>query len=286
MNREASSLTHTLPPAAGGARSGRRVPPASMKGGMLPRTAATGHTLHECLPDSRRLLPANSPCPPRRQGVHHMTTGVLCVVLFACLAACAPARNGQATSSVTAATATRQTTVQGGAQAALQNAPVIRPGDEAPDFDLPAVDGTRLRLASFRGHKAVVLSFVPAAFTPVCSSQWAGYGMLKPRFEALGAVVVGIAADNVPSLAAWTREMGTDAAGHPSPLWFPVVSDFWPHGAVTMRYGLLRPEGIAERALVLIDKAGVVRLVEVSDIDKRPPLDNLFKALERLAAGN
>lgn len=55
---------------------------------------------------------------------------------------------------------------------------------------------------------------------------------------------------------------------------------------LTVLYGLLRPEGIAERALVLIDKAGVVRLVEVSDIDKRPPLDNLFKALERLAAGN
>src|SRR5512135_462323 len=47
----------------------------------------------------------------------------------------------------------------------------LKVGDQAPDFDLPAIDGKRVRLSDFRDKNNVVLSFVPAAWTPVCSSQ-------------------------------------------------------------------------------------------------------------------
>lgn len=160
----------------------------------------------------------------------------------------------------------------------------IRVGDTAPDFDLPAVDGTRVRLSGYRGKAIVVLSFVPAAFTPVCSAQWPGYEMLRTRFERLGATIIGITTDNVPSLFAWTSEMGTDAAGKPTGLWFPVVSDFWPHGEVTDRYGLLRRDGTADRAFVVVDREGIVRFIEVGDINQRPSLGNLLRTLEQLAA--
>jgi peroxiredoxin (alkyl hydroperoxide reductase subunit C) len=67
-----------------------------------------------------------------------------------------------------------------------------------------------------------------------------------------------------------------------SPLWFPVLSDFWPHGAVASRYGLLRSDGVSERALIFIDKKGVIRDILVSDINKRPDLEQCAVALKKM----
>ncbi|MBW1674250.1 MAG: redoxin domain-containing protein, partial [Deltaproteobacteria bacterium] len=65
-------------------------------------------------------------------------------------------------------------------------------------------------------------------------------------------------------------------------LWFPVLSDFWPHGAVAGRYGVLRSDGITERALFVIDKKGIIRYIGVGDINKRPRLETLVRELEKL----
>ena len=65
-------------------------------------------------------------------------------------------------------------------------------------------------------------------------------------------------------------------------LWFPVLSDFWPHGAVAGRYGVLRSDGVSERALFIIDKKGIIRYIHVNDINKRPPLEDLMKSLAKL----
>ena len=64
------------------------------------------------------------------------------------------------------------------------------------------------------------------------------------------------------------------------------LSDFWPHGAVAKRYGVLRANGVSERALFVIDKKGVVRYIDVHDINKRPPLEDLMGALEKLKKGD
>jgi peroxiredoxin len=150
----------------------------------------------------------------------------------------------------------------------------VKVGDYAPDFSLPAVSGGRISLNQYRGKKNVVLSFVPAAWTPVCSDQWPGYNIVKDIFDRYDAILLGITVDNIPTLFAWTNQMGK--------LWFPVLSDFWPHGAVADSYGLLRSDGTSERALLVIDKKGVIRYINVNDINKRPRLEELVGELERL----
>ncbi len=147
-------------------------------------------------------------------------------------------------------------------------------GDKSPDFKLPALSGTTIALSQYQGERNVVLSFVPAAWTPVCSDQWPGYNIIEPVFREHEAILLGITVDNLPSLHAWTREMGR--------LWFPVLSDFWPHGAAAEKFGVLRSDGISERALFIIDKKGIIRYISVYNINKRPPLENLVKALEEL----
>ena len=65
-------------------------------------------------------------------------------------------------------------------------------------------------------------------------------------------------------------------------LWFPVLSDFWPHGEAAQRYGILRTNGTAERALFIIDKAGIIRFIQVSDINRRPNLKDIADALKAI----
>ena len=150
----------------------------------------------------------------------------------------------------------------------------VKIGDQAPDFSLPSVSGEKVALSQYRGQKNVVISFVPAAWTPVCSDQWPGYNIVKEMFDMNDAVLLGITVDNIPTLYAWTRQMGK--------LWFPVLSDFWPHGEVAARYGVLRSEGVSERALLYIDKKGIIRDIQVSDINKRPDLESCATVLEQM----
>jgi len=150
----------------------------------------------------------------------------------------------------------------------------VKVGEPAPDFTLTAITGNPITLSQFRGDKNVVLSFVPAAWTPVCSDQWPGYNIVKDLFDAHDAVLLGITVDNIPTLFAWTNQMGK--------LWFPVLSDFWPHGQVADTYGVLRSDGISERALFVIDTGGIIRYINVGDINTRPPLEALVGALEKL----
>ncbi|MDA8125095.1 MAG: peroxiredoxin [Deltaproteobacteria bacterium] len=156
--------------------------------------------------------------------------------------------------------------------------PALKVGEAAPDFSLPAVAGGKVSLSQFRGQKNVVISFVPAAWTPVCSGQWPGYNISKDLFEKHDAILLGITVDNVPTLYAWTKQM----VNQNEKLWFPVLSDFYPHGAVASRYGVLRSDGTSERALFVIDKKGIITYIDVHDINQRPLLDELAKALARL----
>jgi peroxiredoxin (alkyl hydroperoxide reductase subunit C) len=154
----------------------------------------------------------------------------------------------------------------------------VKVGDWAPDFTLPAVRGGKVSLSQYRGKKNVVISFVPAAWTPVCSDQWPGYNIAKEFFDQNDAILLGITVDNIPTLYAWTKQMcmgdGT--------LWFPVLSDFYPHGAVADKYGILRSDGVSERAILVIDKKGIIRYIDVYDINTRPRLEALVGELEKL----
>jgi peroxiredoxin (alkyl hydroperoxide reductase subunit C) len=154
----------------------------------------------------------------------------------------------------------------------------VKAGDRAPDFALPSVSGGQVSLDQYLGKKNVVLSFVPAAWTPVCSDQWPGYNIVKDLFDMYDAVLLGITVDNIPTLFAWTNQMISEGDA----LWFPVLSDFWPHGAVADKYGVLRSDGTSERAIFVIDKGGFIRYIDVHDINERPPLEGIVKALEQV----
>jgi peroxiredoxin len=150
----------------------------------------------------------------------------------------------------------------------------VKVGETAPDFRLPAVSGGKVTLSEYRGKKNVVISFVPAAWTPVCSDQWPGYNLAKDLFAEFDTVLLGITVDNLPTLFSWTNQMGQ--------LWFPVLSDFYPHGAVADRYGVLRSDGASERALFVVDKKGIIRYIDVHDINLRPRLEVLMGELGKL----
>jgi peroxiredoxin len=152
----------------------------------------------------------------------------------------------------------------------------VKVGDKAPDFALPSLSGKKISLSDYRGKKNVVISFVPAAFTPVCSDQWPGYNLARELFEMHDAVILGITTDNIPSLYAWTSQMGNQG------LWFPVLSDFYPHGATAKAYGILRPEGISERTIIIVDKKGLIRYIDVHDINTKPHLEEIINPLKKL----
>jgi peroxiredoxin len=152
--------------------------------------------------------------------------------------------------------------------------PKLKVGDFAPDFTLQDLAGEQIALSSFREKRNVVISFVPAAWTPVCSQQWPGYVITKDFFDKNDSVLLGITVDNIPTLYAWTKQMGQ--------VWFPVLSDFWPHGAVAQKYGVLREDGTSERALFVIDKKGIIRYIDVHNINIGPKLEDLIKELEKL----
>ncbi len=160
----------------------------------------------------------------------------------------------------------------------IDSAQKIFADSTAPNFLLKSLSGEYIDLQMFFGKKNVVISFVPAAWTPICSDQWPGYNMVYDSIEAFGAVLLGITVDNLPTLWAWTKNMTPDGA----PLAFSVLSDFYPHGAVAERFGVLRTDGMSERAIFVIDRHGIVRFARVYDINARPPIDDVFNILRAL----
>lgn len=129
----------------------------------------------------------------------------------------------------------------------------LKVGDAAPDFSLRGTGGTNFKLSDNRG-KNVVLAFFPAAFSPGCSMQMPQIQSHKTEFDDADTLIFGVSVDNTWSLDAWIKQMGVE---------FPMLSDFHPHGGVAEKYGVLHPAGVAERALIGIDKDGIVRYIDV-----------------------
>ena len=87
----------------------------------------------------------------------------------------------------------------------LDSSVKVNVGDEAPDFTLPSITRGSVSLSQFKGQKNVVISFIPAAWSAVCSEQWPEYAMTDSVFAEYDAVVIGISVDNLPTLFAWTE---------------------------------------------------------------------------------
>ena len=89
--------------------------------------------------------------------------------------------------------------------------------------------------------------------------------------------VLGISVDHVPCLKAWAKSLGGIS--------YPLLSDFWPHGEVARQYGVLREDGSSERAIFIVDKDGVIRYIDIHDMDDQPDNEVLFAELARIDPG-
>jgi len=95
------------------------------------------------------------------------------------------------------------------------------------------------------------------------------------KFEGYNTQVLGISVDHIPCLKAWAESLGGIS--------YPLLSDFWPHGAIAQMYGAFREQdGKSERALFVIDKEGIVRYVDIHDIDDQPDNEEIFRVLRQL----
>lgn len=150
----------------------------------------------------------------------------------------------------------------------------LTPGTPAPEFKLKNFDGSEVSLSQFRNQKNVLLAFFPLAFTPVCSCQIPSYRDDLARFESLDCQPLALGISSVPAHKAWVDSLGG--------VNIPVLSDFYPHGEVARRYGVLREEGFPERALFLIDKQGMIRYSRVLELRQAPDNEVILQELRKL----
>jgi peroxiredoxin len=150
-------------------------------------------------------------------------------------------------------------------------------GQAAPDFRLHSTPDQKLALSELRG-RPVVLVFYPADWSPVCGDQVSLYNELLSEFRAYGAEILGISVDGVWCHSAFASDRK---------LHFPLLADFEPKGDVARRYGVYEEsDGVAQRALFVIDADGIVRWRYVSPIGINPGADGILDALEKLPQGN
>jgi peroxiredoxin len=94
------------------------------------------------------------------------------------------------------------------------------------------------------------------------------------EFERRDAQVLGISTDLVHSQEAWAKTLGG--------LSYPLLSDSWPYGFTAVQYGILRGDGLVERAIFVVDKQGKIAYIDIHDIGQQPPTDKIMAALDKL----
>ncbi len=129
---------------------------------------------------------------------------------------------------------------------------ILRPGDRAPDLSLPDHLGSVFTLTEAAPRAAVVLAFVPFAFSPICGDELAALDGWQERMrQGSHAVdVIVVSTDSKYTLAAWAQQAGTAVI---------LASDFWPHGGAARAFGVFDEiHGVAERGVFVISPAGTI----------------------------
>ena len=150
---------------------------------------------------------------------------------------------------------------------------ILQAGTPAPEFSLRSTPDQIVSLREFRGAP-VVLVFYPADWSPVCGDQLAVYNELGAEWRRHHATLLGISVDGIWCHLAYAKDRK---------LRFTLLSDFEPKGAVARSYGAYRlPEGVAERALFVVDGGGTIRWSYLSPIGVNPGANGILDALESL----
>ena len=148
-------------------------------------------------------------------------------------------------------------------------------GDPAPLFRLPSHLGEEVELDAYHGRCAVVLIFHPLCFTPVCLNEIKEFQQVRGGFDEAGSQLLVVSVDSVPAKKAWAAEMGG--------IDIPMLADFWPHGHVSAQYGVLRGEGISERAVFVVDKQGAIAWKKVYPLTELPDTAEILDVVKGLA---
>jgi peroxiredoxin len=148
-------------------------------------------------------------------------------------------------------------------------------GDRAPDFELRDQHGRTVSLSSSLGGRSVVLVFYPFAFSRVCTGELHGLRDHLRQLTAAGGDVLAVSCDPMFALRVFADQ---------DRLEFPLLSDFWPHGAVASAYDVLDAErGCARRSTFIIDPAGTVRWSVHNAMGAARDLDAYVRVLEQIA---
>ena len=150
---------------------------------------------------------------------------------------------------------------------------ILSAGTPGPAFTLHSTPDQTVSLSDFLGQP-VVLAFYPADWSPVCGDQMALYNQVLPEFRRHNAALLGISVDG-----AWCHAAFADHRH----LHFPLLADFEPKGVVARSYGVYRSQdGVAGRALFVIDGDGIIRWSYLSPLGVNPGADGILEALESM----
>jgi peroxiredoxin len=128
-------------------------------------------------------------------------------------------------------------------------------GSAAPDFTLHDQNRQPVTLSAFRDAKDVLLVFFPLAFTGICQGELDAVRDRLPDFENDDRAVLAISVGPAPTHKVWASQSG---------FLFPVLSDFWPHGAVSQVYGVFNDDaGVSNRGTFVIDRSGTIQFAEM-----------------------
>jgi peroxiredoxin len=148
---------------------------------------------------------------------------------------------------------------------------MVAVGDEAPDFELRDQHGQVHRLSSYRQSKNVVIVFYPFAFTGVCTSEMCAIRDEASSLQNDDTQVLAVSCDTVAALRIFAEREGLD---------YPLLSDFWPHGAVAKSYGVFNEMlGAADRGTFIVDRQGIVRWTVRNAVPNARDIADYQKAL-------
>lgn len=129
-------------------------------------------------------------------------------------------------------------------------------GAEAPDFTLKDQNNEEHTLSEFRGAQNVLLVFYPFAFSGICMGELDQLRDDLDSYQNADLQVLAVSIDSVFTLKAWSEQKGYH---------FPLLADFWPHGAVAQSYGVFNDAaGMANRGTFLVDTDGTIRFAEMN----------------------
>ena len=151
-------------------------------------------------------------------------------------------------------------------------------GTEAPDFTLRDQNQQPVTLSDFRDVKNVLLVFFPLAFTGICQGELDEIRDHLPDYENDDTADAG----HLGGPAAHPQDLGASQSGFT----FPVLSDFWPHGAVSQAYGVFNDDaGVSNRGTFVVDRSGVIRFAEMKQPGEPRDQSVWTDALKALQSG-